>query len=110
MDDQAKSVSVAPIPFQARHALSPFAFTAFTPPTFARLLIALLEFKAPKKAIILDLLFKDFHGLLKVIINDLDLQAGKVSQVISPLSLHHGIWKAFKNPHAQNSISFYQTL
>jgi len=78
MDDQAKSVSVAPSPLQARHVLSPFAFTVFTPPTFARLLIALLEFKAPKKAIILDLLFKDSHGLLKVIISDLDKYDGLV--------------------------------
>lgn len=61
-----------------------FTFTTFPPPTFARLLIALLEFEAPKQAVVLDFLLEDLHGPFKVIVNDLDLQTTELSQISRP--------------------------
>jgi hypothetical protein len=42
----------------------------------------------------LDFLLEHFHGLFKVIIDDLDLQVTELSQLISPLSLHSGFRKS----------------
>lgn len=53
--------------------MPPFAFTAFAAPTLTRLLVALLKFEASEKAIILDFFLEDFDGLLKVVIDNLDL-------------------------------------
>lgn len=61
-----------------------FAFATFPTTTFARLLVALLEFEAPKQAVVLDFLLKDLHGPFKVIVNDLDLQTTKLSQISRP--------------------------
>ena len=61
-----------------------FAFATFPTTTFARLLVALLEFEAPKQAVVLDFLLKDLHGPFKVIVNDLDLQATELSQISRP--------------------------
>lgn len=60
-------------PLQASYTMPPFALAALATPTLARLLVALLKFEASKKAIVLDLLLEDFDGLLKVVIDDLDL-------------------------------------
>ena len=60
-------------PLQASYTMPPFAFAAFAAPTLTRLLVALLKFEASEKAIVLDFFLEDFDGLLKVVIDDLDL-------------------------------------
>jgi hypothetical protein len=59
-----------PSAFQVSDSLSPFTLPTFSTAVFARLFVALLQLQSSEKAIILYLLFQDFHGPFYVIIND----------------------------------------
>ena len=82
-----------------------FAFATFPTTTFARLLVTLLEFKAPKQAVILDLLLEDLHGPFKVIVDDLDLQTTKLSQISRPFLFIAGFPGRPEDPDI--SISYF---
>lgn len=71
--DGRESLSSASRPLQTGYTMPSFAFSTFSSPALARLLVALLKFEAPEKTIILDFFLQDFNGLFKVVIDDLDL-------------------------------------
>jgi hypothetical protein len=71
--------------------MSPFTFATFATTTLTRLFVTLFELKASEQAIILDFLLEYLHGPLKVIVDDPDLQATKLSQIFSPLSFHNRV-------------------
>lgn len=70
--------------FQAGYSLPPFALATFATAILTRLFVAFFDFKTSEQAIILDLFLKHPHGPFKVIVNDLDLQATKLSQIYLP--------------------------
>jgi hypothetical protein len=83
--------------FQAGYSLPPFTLATFAATTLTRFFITLLELKPSEQAIILDLFLKHLHGPLKVPVNDLDLQATKLSQAyLSFLSIEGFVEKARK--------------
>ncbi len=64
--------------------MPPFTFSTFATAVFTWLFVTLLELESSKKAVVLNLLFQDFHSSLKVIINDPDFQTTKLPQVYLP--------------------------
>ena len=83
-DDRNGLVPGEPGAFQAGYSLPPFTLATFAATTLTRFFITLLELKPSEQAIILDLFLKNFHGPLKVTVNDLDFQATKLSQAYLP--------------------------
>jgi hypothetical protein len=61
-----------------------FAFATLPATTFTWLFITLLELQPPEQAVVLDFLLENLHGSLKVIVDDLDLQTTKLSQISRP--------------------------
>ena len=90
-DNRNRLVSGVPGAFQAGYSLPPFTLATFAATTLTRFFITLLELKPSEQAIILDLFLKHFHGPFKVTVDDLDFQATKLSQILSPLSFHHTV-------------------
>ncbi len=84
--------------FQAGYPLPPFTLATFAATTLTRFFITLLELKPSEQAIILDLFLKHFHGPLKVTVNDLDLQATKLSQVYLPFLSIAGLVEKARKP------------
>ena len=70
--------------FQAGYSVPPLTFSTFATAVFTWFLGTRLELKSSKKAVVLNLLFQDFHSSLKVIINDLDLQTTELPQIYLP--------------------------
>lgn len=90
-DNRNRLVSGVPGAFQAGYSLPPFTLATFAATTLTRFFITLLELKPSEQAIILDLFLKHFHGPFKVTVDDLDFQATKLSQILSPLSFHRAV-------------------
>jgi len=65
----------------------PFTFSTFATAVFAWLFIALLELQASEKAVVLNLLFQDFHGSLKVVVYNPDFQTTELPQIDLPFLL-----------------------
>lgn len=97
-DDRNGLVPGVPGTFQAGYSLPPFTLATFAATTLARFFVTLLELKPSEQAIILDLFLKHFHGPLKVTVNDLDLQAAKLSQVYLPFLSIAGFVEKTRKP------------
>ena len=97
-DDRNGLVPGVPGAFQAGYSLPPFTLATFTATTLTRFFVTLLELKSPEQAIILDLFLKHFHGPLEVTVNDLDLQATKLSQVYLPFLSIAGFVRKTQKP------------
>jgi len=91
--------------FHAGQAMPPLTFTSFTTPALTRLFVTFLKFKTSEQAIILDFLLEHFHGLFKVIIDDLDLQTTKLSQISRPFLFIAGFPGRPENPDI--SVSYF---
>jgi hypothetical protein len=76
-----------PPTLQAGNSVSPFAFSTFATAVLTGLFIALLQFQAAEKAVVLNLLFQDFHGSLKVVVYDPDFQTTELPQIDLPFLL-----------------------
>ena len=109
-DDRNGLVPGVPGAFQAGYSLPPFTLATFTATTLTRFFVTLLELKSSEQAIILDLFLKHFHGPLKVTVNDLDLQATKLSQVYLPFLSIAGFVKKTQKPDRQRILSQTYTL
>lgn len=111
-DDNCALLPRVPSPFQAGYSLSPFTLTAFATTTFAWLFVAFLELQTSEQAIVLNLLLEHLHGPLKVIINDLDLQATKLSQIPLPFLSVTGFVEKAENPDLVCSFfkNMYNTI
>jgi len=70
--------------FQASYSVPPFTLSTFSTAVFARFFVALLELQSSEKAVILYLLFQDFHGPFNIIIDDSYFQATKLPQIYLP--------------------------
>jgi len=97
-DDRNGLVPGVPGTFQAGYSLPPFTLATFATTTLTRFFVTLLELKPSEQAIILDLFLKHFHGPLKVTVNDLDLQAAKLSQVYLPFLSIAGFVEKTRKP------------
>jgi hypothetical protein len=97
-DDRNGLVPGVPGALQAGYSLPPFTLATFAATTLTRFFVTFLELKPSEQAIILDLFLKHFHGPLKVTINDLDLQATKLSQVYLPFLSIAGFVETARKP------------
>jgi len=93
----AASLSVSVAVAGSRDALAPQGFALLAAPVFARFFVTFLQLQPFKKAVILNLFFQNAHGLLKVIVKNLNLDS---LQIVSPLSFHR----------MQNSGTILQTF